>query len=291
MNTSTITREDIIAALELKGYTCKANDVVKNSVTLPGINIITAGENISPCIYIDTLLKQYSSIDDIVEAIISIYENHKSFDFDINQILYDKEWILEHLYIALQQSSNEELIKKQCIDCFEGLEQYLYIRSEIGDDGWSIKLNDSIMSTSGITYDEAWESARHNTFSKDEPVIKSLSSLLFDITGCPDFQDLPGVPPIFVLTNKKQTKGSIQIFNEECINNFVSTLEREKGIKPCKLVILPSSIQEVLLYPIYPDDVFDATSEEELSALVQAVNSESVDPIDVLSDHVFILNL
>lgn len=285
-----ITKESIIDALEKKGYKCQSNDVVKNSVLLPAINLLTES-NISPCIYLDGLIAKYDYLDDIVSEIISIFEKHKEFDFDVLSMVTDKDWLLEHLFIALQRESTEPLIKKLCDDCFSGLEQYLYIRDKNGDDGWSIKLNTFILSLTNTSEDEAWINAQQNTFSPNEPVLKSLSSVFCEITGCTDFEEIPGIPQLYVLSNKCKTRGSIQVLNKKLMTSFVSSLEETLGKRPVKFVVLPSSLHEVILYPIFESDLFDDNEEKSLTELVQTVNREEVDPIDVLSDKIFILTV
>lgn len=287
-----ITREQIINALEEKGYKCQSNNVIKNSITLEAINILTE-TNISPLIYIADIIENSSSLEDAVSKVISIYENHQDFEHkDIVQLLQDKNWLCEHLFIALQKSeSDENLIKRDCDDCFTGLEQYLYIRDRAGEEGWSIKLNSSILALANLDECIAWQSAQKNTFAPGEVLLQSLSSLISEMSGCPDLEDIPGIPPLFVLSNRSKVKGSIQVCNKDCIDSFVSSLEESTGKHIVKIAVLPSSLHEVLLYPVFDGDVFDYEDEMSLTNMVQLVNQDSVDPIDRLYDRVFIINL
>jgi len=285
-----ITRELIIEELEARGYSCYGSDIIKNSVVMPAITIL-APSKANPIIYTDKLIENYDNLNDIVDKIISIYESHNEFDFDIISTIRNRNWILEHIFISLQQESDEPLIKKICEGPFTGLEQYLYVRDTTGIEGWSIKLNSSIIAIADISIEEAWDYARRNTFAPDEPILERLSDLLYEMTGCEDFLDNLFAPPLYVLSNRNKSKGSIQILNQEYIKKFVLSLEESSGQRPTKLVILPSSLHEVLLYPVYDGDIFDVEQEHSLTQMVQIINQENVAPEDVLSDHVFILNL
>ncbi|MDO4802978.1 MAG: DUF5688 family protein, partial [Prevotellaceae bacterium] len=110
---NTITTEMIIERLVELGYTgASENSVIKNGVRKTGITIRNSDSNIAPVIYLDDIMVKYDDVDSIVDIIINIYESHKSIDVDVEQ-LTSKDWILEHVFIALQKSSNEQgLIKK-----------------------------------------------------------------------------------------------------------------------------------------------------------------------------------
>lgn len=278
--TEELTREQIINELTSRGYDAVANDVIKNGVVLSGITIRNE-TNIAPTIYIDQMIEHFDNISDIVENIINIYSSNKSIDIDIAQ-LTDPVWILEHLYIALQKASDEPLIKKSCD--FEGIEQYLYIRGNLSpDDGWSIKLNTSIMETANITLDDAWAAATRNTFSSNETLIQSMASLMAEMMGWPENDEFDEqVPAIYVVTNQSKTKGSSAVLDIESIKKYFSNLDQEYH----KFVLIPSSIHEILLVPLtdecYSLDTFDA--------MVQEVNHQ-VDATEQLGSHCYILSI
>ena len=105
-------RELIVSELKNRGYNAELQTIIKNSVKLDGIRIST-NSNISPIIYIDEIIRraieENKSINDVVDVIVGIYEKEVSdkIKFDIKN-LFDKEFVLSHLYIALQKESDHE---------------------------------------------------------------------------------------------------------------------------------------------------------------------------------------
>lgn len=276
--TNEITRNTIIAALQERNYNAIPQDVVKNSVLLQGITIRNE-TNIAPTIYIDKLIENFDNLDNIVEHIINIYEANKSIDINIDN-LTNREWILEHLYIALQKSSGEELIKRTCE--LSDIEQFLYVRSNLSsDDGWSVKLNPSIMKSANLDIDEAWEVAEKNTFSSGQTIIKSMAEILFGLSGCSDFVEDNSFPQMYVITNQIKVKGSVQVLDKNAIRKFFpDNIHR--------LVCIPSSIHECILVPIDDDEDINI---DDFNMMVQEVNSSEVDETEQLSNHVYILKI
>lgn len=275
--TKEVTRETIITALRERNYNAIPNDVIKNGVILQGITIRNE-TNIAPTIYIDKLVEVFPDLDDIVENIINTYEAHKSIDINISN-LSNPNWILDHLYIALQKSSDEPLIKKACE--LEDIEQFLYIRGNSAQDNWSVKLNADIMKTARLTIDEVWEAAKNNTFFSNETVIESMAEVLFGIIEypCATTSDM-SFPEMYVITNKSKIRGSVQVLDKAAIRSyFPENIHR--------LVCIPSSIHECILIPVGNEDV----DVEMFNAMVQEVNSSEVDATEQLSSHIYILQI
>lgn len=275
--TKEVTRETIITALRERNYNAIPNDVIKNGVVLQGITIRNE-TNIAPTIYIDKLVEIFPDLDDIVENIINTYEANKSIDINISN-LSDPNWVLDHLYIALQKSSNEPLIKRTCE--LEDIEQFLYIRGNSAHDSWSVKLNADIMKAAHLTIDEVWEAAKNNTFFSNETVIQSMAEILFGINECPcDTASDMSFPEMYVITNKSKTRGSVQVLDKAAIRSyFPENIHR--------LVCIPSSIHECILIPVGNEDV----DIEMFNAMVQEVNSSEVDATEQLGSHIYILQI
>lgn len=274
--TKEITRETIIAALQERNYNAIPNDVVKNGVTLQGITIRNE-TNIAPNIYIDRLIEHFDNLDDIVEHIINTYEANKSIDINISN-LTNHGWILEHLYIALQKSSDEALIKRTCE--LDGIEQFLYIRGNTSTDDWSVKLNASIMQTAGLSIDEVWEAAKNNTFYAGETVIESMADVLTGMCGCPDLVEEFSFPKMYVITNRSKTKGSVQVLDKDAIRGyFPADVHR--------LVCIPSSIHECILIPADDEDI----DVDMFNSMVREVNTTQVEETEQLGSHIYILQI
>lgn len=65
----------------------------------------------------------------------------------------DPEWILDHITIALQRASEDEVVKKPCD--LDSLEQYLILADEQDDSFYSVKVVPVLLSNVGITEEQA----------------------------------------------------------------------------------------------------------------------------------------
>lgn len=274
-----ITRDMIINELNKRGYNAEAQNVIKNSVELEGIRILT-DINIAPVIYTEAIIRdaedEGKTLDEVVSAIISIYEGNKSFDFDVDRIL-DKAYVLSNLYIGLQRESIEEIVKRSCD--LEGIESYLYIRGDADRNGsFSIKVSNSILERADISVQEAWDSAEENTFT--ETTIRSMAQVLSDMMGFEYSEDMDNDTPFFVISNESKVKGASAILNKKVLAEFGKRYHTDR------VVVLPSSIHEMLLVP-YAEEVDLDT----FSQMVGDVNATEVDPTERLTDRAYIIKL
>lgn len=274
-----MTREMIITELKNRGYNAEAQTNIKNGVAFEGIRIM-ANSNVAPVIYTDDILRraeeENKDLDEVVSAIIGIYEANCSIDFDINE-LFDREFVLSHLYIGLQKESTEELIKRGCD--LEGIESYLYIRRDRNEgEGYSVKLNEGILERANITEKEAWRSAEYNT--NRETKIQSMASVMAELYGMDDFEEFEGLTPLYVISNECKMKGASAILNKEALAQFARSHNTED------IIIIPSSIHEMLLVPYIEDMDLDY-----FSAMVREVNNTEVRPEERLTDRAYIVTV
>lgn len=274
-----MTREMIITELQNRGYNAEAQTNIKNGVAFEGIRIMT-NSNVAPIIYTDDILRraeeENKDFDEVVSAIIGIYEANRSLDFDVNE-LFDREFVLSHLYIGLQKESTEELIKRACE--FDGIESYIYIRRERNEgESYSVKLNEGILARAHITEEEAWRSAEYNT--NRETTIQSMAMVMAEMFGMEYSEEMEEMTPFYVISNECKVKGASAILNKEVLAQF----GRKHNTK--KIVVLPSSVHEMLLVP-YTEEM----SLEDFSAMVGEVNNTEVRPEERLTDKAYIITL
>lgn len=272
-----MTREMIITELQNRGYKAEAQTTVKNGVKFKGIRIQT-GSNIAPVIYTDSIIEnaeeENKTLDEVVSAIIKLYEENKHFNFDI-EALKDKDFILNNLYIGLQKDSTENIIKKGCD--LDGIESYLYIRGTNEDGSFSIKLNKGLLENANISEVEAWEKAETN--NNEETSLESMAKVLARMMGLDYFEGME-TTPFYVISNKCGVKGASAILNKSVLSDFGRRYDTDK------IVVLPSSIHEMLIAP-YTEDI-DIKS---FTSMVAEVNDTTVDPVERLTDRAYIINL
>lgn len=195
---------------------------------------------------------------------------------DITIHFNDPEWILKHITIGLQASSDGDIIKRPCD--LEGIEQYLFLKGKLSDTSYSVKLTPDILSHAGIDECRAWEQAMENLCADTQ--ITSLTKLLSDMSGIP--LEAPAEPGIslHVITNSEKYKGAATILNRKALRSFAR--EHHTNL----LFVLPSSVHEMMISPFT-----EKTTADELSVIVKEVNETQVAPEERLTDRAYILCL
>ena len=275
-----MTREIIINELNNRGYKAEAQNTIKNGVEFEGIRILT-DSNIAPVIYTEAIIEnaenEGKTLDEVVSAIIGTYESHKSFEFDVN-MLFDRDFILNSIFVGLQRVSTEDIEKKLCED-FEGIESYLYIRGEADREGsYSIKVSKAILDRANISEVEAWEQAQTNT--EAETSLESMAKVMSEMLGFEYSEEMDEQTPFFIISNTSRVKGASAILNKKVLAEFGERYHTNK------IVVLPSSVHEMLLVPYTEEIDLDTFSD-----MVGQVNSSEVDPTEQLVDRAFIITL
>lgn len=274
-----MTREMIITELNNRGYNADSQNSIKNGVVLEGIRILT-NSNVEPIIYTEKIIenaeKQHKTLEEVVSEIIAVYESSKAVNFDV-KMFFDRDYILNNIYIGIQKDSTEDIEKKACE--LDGIESYLYIRGDSDKDGYySAKVSRAILENANISECEAWEKAEEHT--NEETTITSMAKIMCEMIDMEYSEEMEDMTPLYVLTNKSKVKGASSILNKNALVEF------GKKHNTDKIVVLPSSIHEMLLIPYTEDMDIDTFSE-----MVEEVNNAEVDPIERLTDRAYIITL
>ena len=271
------TREEIITALQEKGYDTKPVSVSKNNVTLDGIQFSV--RPVAPIIYTDALIKDAEAhgmtLDEVVSGIIETYEAHRAPAMDFNEIM-TVQYIKDHIKIGLQRTTSEEIIKRPCaLD--ENIEEYLYITIDMGGEGaGSAKIKPDMLDGIGMEPETAWSYARENTFN--DITVEDMSVILAAFGMGSD--TAPGTPTMLVISNHDRIKGAAAILDRE-------TLEKiGKDYDTGEIIIIPSSIHECIIIPHT-----EHLNIDEVTEMVMDVNKSVVDPVDQLGDRAYIVTL
>lgn len=273
-------RTEIINELVARGYQAEAQENIKNGVLYEGI-VIRNDAAIAPVIYTQRLIEdaeeQGKSLADVVADVIRVYEENKHFEFSVEQIL-DKDFILEHIYVALQKVSDEELVKKTSE--YDGIEAYLYVRGDHAGDGtYSVKVNGSYLASAHISVEEAWERAEVNTFC--ETNIQSMAQVMADLCGIPYDPSMEMDVPMYVISNGLKVKGASAILDKVKIAEFAKEHEVNQ------LIVLPSSVHEMLIVPYEPGQM----DIDEMSEMVRQINATEVSPEERLTDRAYLIEI
>ena len=272
-------REEIITELKNRGYNAQVHDVTKNGVAMEAIQI-NNGNTIEPVIYTEPYIadadRTGKTVAVVVDAIIDYYHHSKGFDFDVD-LLSDRKFVLEHLYVAMQRKSNEDLV---FVDCnFDDIEAYVVLRCETDHEaGYSIKMTQALLEHAGISEILATNTALKHTYAEAELI--SMSCMLKDMLNASDDDFSDEENPLYVLTNSRRHNGASAILNREKLVEF------GKKYNAHKIVCIPSSIHEWLLLPYREGMCIDY-----FNKMIQEVNMTQVEPYERLGDHAIIVNI
>ena len=299
---------------------CKNNGVCPDVLfALP------ADSALGPVVYLEPLYDQYQKgipMETICASVLSFLERRPPFPSSICQEILDPEFAKTRIAFRLvSQEWNEELLKHIPWFPFHDLAMVFFICLDLDSaDLVSALVHWPLLSAWDMDADTLRSLAEENTPILFPPVLTPLTELLLPSvyvdTPFPDLaeteRDLettgsaaaaeilrdtepmaaakgleaaePAVeisadgPALHVLTNRRGIYGASCMLYRDIIKDFADQEETD-------VIILPSSIHEVLLFPDHL--MFDHAF---LCRTVQEINREDVSEEDVLSDRIYIFS-
>lgn len=301
-------------------------DVLKNNnIRMQAISILREGQPATPTIYLQNYFLDYKNGRTIQNICYEIFEMHicslENFktDIDIRDISEFEKMKGVIYYKIINYRMNLSLLKKIPHFRFLDLAIVFFIMVSEDDKGQATALiNHQHLAGWGITPEELRDIAFKNTWNKFPVVIRRMEDILSemilnDILGdeeCTDdydaFEDdsihedtrygeytygeLKGIVreevdnlkaddlDLYVMTNTMKINGAACMTYPNAIRDFAM---EHKG----DVYIIPSSIHEVILIP----DI--QCSLETINELIRDVNQKQLDPVEILSDHVYVYRL
>lgn len=248
-----MTKDEFLTILKTENIpveeiTISRNNVNKNAYVLgPG--------TIRPTIYED-YLENFNTKEDVLFA----YQNSLNFPGTFTDLdkMFSWDNIKEHVYLCLQQKTEEDLIKKTFLD-FEIYVRYFY------NNDYSIKISSSLLPYLGIDekllFETAWNNIKPHIFSK------KMSSIF----GISDPLDL------YVISTNLTQYGAIAILDYDTLDQVC------KECHISKLVLIPSSIHEFLVYPYFTNDDL-----QNINEMIQEINETIVVDEEILGTRYYI---
>ncbi len=264
-------RNEIIKALEAKGYQAKKHDVVKNGRTFKAV-VLNTGSNVNPVFYTNLITDKEDTPEDVADKIIEMSKACIGCPIDPEK-LTDRDWIHDHLTIAVQRESDENLVKKP--SDFAGIEEYLILISGGLEGSISVKVTPALLANARLPEEDAWLAAKLNLSQSVQ--IFSLQSMLSDTFGGAFGPEGEDQLDIHVVTTSYRTKGAAAILSRDDMIEFMEAHNAEK------LIILPSSIHEALIIPYH-----NYMDMEYFSKMVKEINATHVAPEDQLADRAYL---
>lgn len=274
-------------------YQLVLQKVPKNNGTiLNGLSIMRKGAGVSPTIYLESYYEQFqegTSFNSIIQEILQIYQEHTAVTHLDFSILNDFSLLRDKvMYKLIHTASNRELLQDIPSIPYLDLSIVFYLFLEKNEYGQMTALihNDHLESWN-TCLEELYRLASANTpeflpadLKPMSDVMKSIAQEQLGSDYREDFIDelmsSPDASPLYVLTNSSGICGACALLYPDQLKNFADMLESD-------LVILPSSIHEVLLVPYDNHISFD-----ELAHMVSHINRAEVPVEDRLSDQVYL---
>lgn len=268
-----MTKNDIVNELNKMGYEVREENVVKNGVEFLGISIIDSDRYMIPVFYVEDIIMKAeqsgATVKEIVRDMLKIHNDALRESEELNKPIYfNREDFLKRLYVGVQKESKEDIIK--CKTEFEGIEKYLFLRMEALNDAiYSAKISKNILKNVDVDESEAWETAENNV--RKETEIIQLSGFPMSAEEC----------EMFVISNKSRFRGASAVLNKKVMKAFANLVNTKK------IMILPSSIHEMILIPCH-DCEYDI---ESCSEIVKLVNENEVELTEQLTDRAYIIEV
>ena len=256
--------------------------VLKNNGAIyDGLVIFDPLRNISPTIYLNPYYHRYLDgvpLEDIYEDIIQTYQDnlpHKDFDISLFQE-YDKA--REHIVMKLVNAKKNQNLLQHVphILIYDLAIVFLFCVSDFMHEHATILIYNKHLELWNVNANDLYEVAKVNSPN----ILPPRLDYLHDIFECITNESLSFLDEmkICILTNH------LKIHGATCLV-YTGLLKEIADIYEDDVVILPSSIHELLVFPkgSLPKDY----TLEYLNAMVQDINETQLSDAETLSDHVY----
>lgn len=270
--------ERIMALLREKmgaGYEIKVTNVTKNNgIRLTGIIMMRESDRISPTIYMEEPYRQYiagTEMNEIADGIVKLYrEQVRNVNPDMS-FFKDFKCVRDRIFHkVINYEKNRQLLEnvphiRWCdlaVVFYYALEEHLFGSA-------SILIYNNHLDMWEQTADMLYMIAQHNMKCRMPELLVPMSELIEEITGTKIRQkeDIN----LYVLTNREKLYGASAMLYSDKVRELADRLKSD-------LMILPSSVHEVLLLPDDREQQYDFYRK-----MVEEVNTTQVEPEEVLS--------
>lgn len=276
MNFKEFTEKIVLLVKERLGDTYKVTltKVLKNNdIRLTGIVIMKESDSMSPTIYLEEPYRRYQdgvSIQKIMEEIMVLYKAHAcnlKLDMDFFRDFSLVENRICHKLVNYEK--NQELL--QDIPWFKWHDlavTFYYAMEEAVLGRASVMIHNNHLDMWGQPAEEIYRIANRNMRLKMPDVLLPMHKLMEEMLGAKaEGMDLS----LYVLTNRNKIFGASAMLYSDKMKLLADNLDTD-------LLILPSSVHEVLLLPDDRKQEYDFYRK-----MVKEVNTTQVDPEEILS--------
>lgn len=251
-----------------------------NGVKKSGVMLIKEGERFCPILYLEGAYGKFCDgmkLEEAADDLLRVYgrqdgeaELAEKFSFESFE---DYSHVKENLQIRLiNYEKNTEILKDMPYVRWNDLAAIFFYEIEGWENGQAgVAVNNHHLALwKEATVETLYRNALENMRNRVEEELFLLSDLFTEKQA----QGITEFPPVYVLTNRTRQYGAAVMLYSRKMKELADTFGSD-------LVILPSSLHEVLLLPDH--DGMHLRWEQ----MVREVNRAAVDPEEVLSDHIY----
>ena len=270
--------KEIIEKISKKlGKDCEGKGVTVQKTNGPrdGIQVtLKAHPQVGATFYPNNNISVDENVDGIVDAVYQELTPERIREvLRVTEILKDKDFVRSHLQIKMvNYELNQDWIQDAIYEPILDLAAVVYIVLEQKDDVFkSVMLKKKQLSEIGFSEEEVLDLAKRNI---PEPKLMDIFAAVdpFADTYMDDCVMMDC--GMYVMSNPSKTNGAASILSP--------ALKKVADINNCDLIIIPSSVHEVILMK---DGIMDR---EFLNQTISEVNADVVDPCEKLSDHAYV---
>ena len=227
--------------------TITVTKVLKNNdISLTGVVIMEESDSISPTIYLEEPYRQYqggASLEEIVEDITAVYDKHAhniNLDMDFFRQYAAVEERIYHKVVNYEK--NRKLLDDVPYFRWHDLAVIFYYAMEEAAFGRaSILIHNNHLDMWGQPAEAVYRTACRNMKQHMPDLVLPMCRLLEDTMGI-RMEESENSMPLYVLTNRERIFGASAMLYSDKVRKLAEELNTD-------LLILPSSVHEVLLLP------------------------------------------
>lgn len=267
------------------------HDTVKNNnVSYKAISIVRQDCNTSPNLRLEDFYEDYQNgtdLETVLSKIIAIFEQHDHPQIDLTCFL-DFEKAKDHIMIKLvSYEANKKRLEQiphiQFLDF--AVTYYVYMKQEdFGYGNGSVQIENEHLKLWGVEKEQMHYFAMKNSIEKMPVKFQSIQDVLIHMLNqkgieTDDIQEemtkMQDDISMYVLSNEQNYFGASVMYYPGVLKEISSRFQSD-------LIILPSSIHEVIVLPVGGEEQFD-----EMNKMIEEINKEQVADEEVLSNHFY----
>lgn len=264
-----------------------------NGVKRMGLMMKDIASNMAPTVYLEDFYNEFQrgkSLSEMAQAIVKIYQNRQLVcGFDVKQFKEFEKIKEKIVYRIVNKEKNEALLRDSPYLEFLDLAVVPYVAffMEDGNIG-AILIKQEHLELWNVSEETVLNIAGENTPRFLPPRISKMEDTLRELFAMNHLEQEQGVTqfladmeensekiPMYVLTNQRNWYGAACMLYQGVVEMFAQQIQKD-------VYLLPSSVHEVLLVP-----VTEELCPEELTDMVQEINSTQIPVEEVLSNHVY----